>query len=318
MKRITCKISLGNFIFNQVSDVSINSTWEELTDTCNIRFAKKLTWKEEDKNIVAGADSLFRRGDAISMQLGYENDNILEFQGVITGIKPGLPLQFSGQDEMWQLKQESFSKSYKSVTLNQLLTDICPLEFQAADVQLGKFRISKVTCAQVLEELKKEYSIYSFVREGKLYSGLAYWPELQKEYTYQFERDIIDDGENLEYRRTDDVKIKVNATSILPDNTKIEITVGDTEGETRSLTYYNIATEKELKARAEAELVKFKYEGFYGYFSTFGDKSAKHGDIANLIDLNNPERSGRYLIKKVVKNFGQDGFKQTIHLDAKI
>jgi predicted Zn-dependent peptidase len=58
----------------------------------------------------------------------------------------------------------------------------------------------------------------------------------------------------LIYKKKGDVKIKVEAISLLPDNTKILKTVGDEDGETHTLHFYNL-TEAELRALNAKDLV---------------------------------------------------------------
>lgn len=72
-----------------------------------------------------------------------------------------------------------------------------------------------------------------------------------------------------------------------------------------------------MKAIADDEIERLKYDGYKGSLTIFGN-SFNHGDIINLKDDSYPERNGRYLIKKVVTTFGQNGFRQKLELDTKI
>jgi hypothetical protein len=275
---------------------------------------------------IAQGDSLFSRGDAVVVNSGYNSQVNEIFSGFVSAIKPQTPMEFHCQDEMWQLKQTNINTRYKKVSLQQLLTDHCPIPFQALNENLGTFTIKHASLAQALEELEKSYGLYSWVRDGKLYSGLAVWPELQKTATFQFAKggyprlgDIIED--DLEYIKAEDVKIKVKAVSLLDRGSsaakKIEIEVGDPGGEERTLHFYNL-DQATLKKRAEAEIDKLKYTGYKGSFTTFALPHVKHGDIAHIVDENNMGREGRYLIKKVTYKSSMSGSRQKIELDRKI
>lgn len=315
MKQISCKIQIGQYVFNNVSGVQIESSYENFTDVATITVARKLRF--EGKTL-SGDSGIFKRGDAVTISLGYNFSNQELFTGYLTDIKPGSPLEFRCEDEMFQLKKNPVSKSYRKTDLKTLLADILPgYKIVSVDADLGKFRIVKATAAQILDEIKKTYGIRSWFRGKTLYCGLSYWPELQNPVNpeFAFQRDII--VHDLAYQSADQMKIKVHAVSMMPNNTKVEIDVGDPDGETRTLTYYN-KSKDELKAAAERDLANFRFDGFRGSFTTFGTPVTRHGDKVNIIDPIISDRNGTYIAKKVTTTFGTGGYRQAIELDVKV
>lgn len=312
MKLVETDIQIGDYTFKYVQSAQVESTWEMLTDTATITVPRKLSFQGES---IAQGESLFRKGDAVTIRSGY--DGVLNplFAGFISSIKPGTLLTFECQDAMWLCKQKTVTQSYKQVTLRELLTDISPIPFTAVDVSLGQFRITKATVAEVLEELRKTYGLYSWVRDGHLYAGLAYRAEDRAAKVFRFTHNIIDS--DLEYERGDDVGIRVQAISMLPNNTKIEIEVGDPDGEQRTLHYYNL-DEATLRETATREITRLKYEGYRGSFEAFGEPHVRHGDLAVIQDPTYPDREGTYLIRKVVYSTGTGGIRQSITLDRKV
>jgi len=125
---------------------------------------------------------------------------------------------------------------------------------------------------------------------------------------------VIDN--DLIWKNEDETKIKLKAISMLPDNKKIEIEVGDSDGEQRTAHYYDL-TEKTLKTIAESEIKKFKFSGFRGGFTMFGSPRIKHGDVIVLKSYKLPERNGTYFVDTVETTFGQNGFRQKIELGRK-
>lgn len=312
MKAVNTEIQIGDYTFQYVQEVNIESTWEMLTDTATITIPRKLSFQGE--SIVQG-ESLFKKSDQVVIKSGYDGTFNTLFTGYISAIKPGTLLTFECQDAMWLCKQKTVNASYRQVTLSELLTDISPIPFTAVDVSLGQFRISKATVAEVLEELRKTYGLYSWVRDGHLFAGLAYRADDRSESIFRFEHNIIES--DLEYERGDDVGIKVQAISMQPDNTKIEITVGDSDGDQRTLHFYNLS-ESSLRTAAESEIIRLKYEGYRGSFQTFGEPHVQHGDLATIQDPTHADREGTYLIRKVEYSTGVSGFRQIITLDRKI
>lgn len=324
MRRLNSKIVIGDYEFKKVVNVGIQSSWELMTDTCFIEVPDR--FYKNNKKVVIG-DGLFKREDPVTVWLGYD-ELIKEFEGYISKIIPGEVIRFECEDEMWLLKQKTIRNYSKTnLTLKQLINDIAgdKVRFDVVDANLGQFRIKNVNVVQVLEELKSTYGLTSYIRDGVLKVGLAYYG-YGTEYDFGFQKNII--SSQLEYKREDDTKIVVKGISIMPDNSKyelyaykdsngvIQVTTEAVEGEQRTMPFYNLSL-SELKEAIKRELPKFIYTGYKGNFETFGKPSVKHGDVAVLEDKK-LERSGKYLIKSVEKSFGQNGYRQIIELDIRI
>jgi len=320
MKRLFSKITITSqkdgsvTTLNFTNNVSLKSTWKDFTDTAEIIIPKKIT--KGGKNIAVGLDSIFRRGDMVKIELGYYPKLETFFEGYISRVLLDAPITLFCENSSYLLKQNTVTKSYKSVNLKTLLSDILPsgITFETVDAELGQFRLSNVTPLQVLEELKKTYSLESFFRDGVLYCGLSYVPKNSNVFNITKERNIIDN--NLEWKNEEDTKIKLKAISMKPDNSKIEIEVGDVGGEQRTAHYFNLS-ETELRASAERDIIKYRYTGFRGEFETFGNKKINHGDIINLRSYKIPEQNGAYFVDGVKTSFGMNGFRQMIELGRK-
>lgn len=314
MLRPTAKITIGSLAFDFINSLEIVSNWKNLTDRGSLLIPKKLSRNGE--TIVVGSSGLFKRGDKVEIELGYFPDAMAVFSGYISKIVPDSPFRIEFEDDAYLFKQNSITYSEKDLTLKKLLEDLCPIPFESVDANLGSFRITRANFAEVLLELKKTYGLVSWIREGVLYCGLAYWPEGSEEHELNFQQNIID--HSLEYRREDDVKIKIKAISMLDDNQKLEVEVGDPEGAQRTLTFFGL-NESDLEKTAERELPKFKFEGYRGDLLTFGAPRVRHGDTIHLTDDKVPEREGSYLVDEVVTSQSvSGGFRQRIKLGSKV
>ncbi len=316
MKRLNSEISIGDETFRFVNELEISSSWETFTDTAKIRLPNRFV--RDNQTITVGVDNLFKRGDAVTIKLGYFPNLVPIYQGFVSKVLPDSPLVIECEDAMWLLKQKTITASFKNTELSQLLSavvpSIVPVNSNIDDAKLGQFRITRVSIAQVLEELKKTYGLVSFVRDGTLEVGLAY-PFLPAVHDITFEDDIT--VSNLEYRCEENLRIKIKGISMRPDNTKIEVDAGDIDGETRTLTYYDL-DKAELTAIVNRELPKFKFTGYFGSFDTFGEPVIKHGDQINLVHKKFPEKNGVYLVSTVNTTFGMSGYKQSVSLDIKV
>ena len=204
-----------------------------------------------------------------------------------------------------------------------------------------EFRTQDDTIASVLSRLKKEAHLNSYFRKVKQSdgtfadelrcSGIVYFPSDRVKSVFSFQKNIISDS--LEYRRQDDIKMGAKCYSLnkveIGNGTnkngtpkvkhkRLETFVGEKDGDLRTLFFWDIQTEKELKVLGERELRKFYYTGFFGSFETFGIPKVKHGDEVLIEDAILPERNGSYLVKGVHTNFGMNGFRQNIELHLKL
>ncbi len=315
--RLRSKITVNQFIFDYVCEVEVSSSWENLTDTAKITLPNKL--KFQGQNLASGSQALFKKGNYVKIELGYagtliESVNTV-FEGYISAVKPDSPLVLECEDAMWLLKQSSITKSWKSVTVKQLLSEIQPLVFDCDDITLGQFRGTRVTAAQILDELKDKYGLYSWVKNGKLICGKVGTSLGGNKRKFVFQEDIV--SSELQYLRKEDIKIKVKAISIMPNNSKIEVEFGDTDGELRTLNYYNLS-KADLEKVAKKEAERLRYEGYRGSFTSFLLPQVQHGDTVILDDKKFTDRKGSYLVKSVTTNFGQGGGRQKIEIDRKV
>ena len=327
MYRLIADITIGAYRFDYVNDVVIENSWENFTSTATITIPRKL--KIKNKNLVVGETPIFKKGQRVIIRLGYalrlfESINTV-FEGYISDISPEIPFKIMAQDAMWILKQQAITHSWRKVELKDMIQEAQilagrnagygVLDVVADSINLGNFRATRVTVAQILEEIKKSYGFYSYIRNKKLYIGKIGTQLDSNTIQLSFQEDIV--SSDLVYLRKDEQKIKAKAISILPNNTKIEVESGDKEGELRTFTYYNLQ-KKDLKKVVKQEIERIRIDGYKGSFTTFLVPQIMPMDIVTLDDSENPDRRGNYLVKSVVTNFGQGGGRQKVTLDRKV
>lgn len=321
MLRLSSDITIGNVQFNFITEVEMAESWDNITKTATIIFPRKLTF--EGLPIATGQDvnpELFKRGDQVSIKIGYNGSNKELFFGYIRKIHTTLPIKIECEDSMFLLKQKEINKSFPSISLTDLvdeLVDGIPIfsPIITAPMQLGKFRITNSNSADVLEFLRTKYHIQSYFRQDQLYVGLAYFPELREDKEFDFRKNIITN--NLEYVREDDIKIRIQGVSIDSNNQKIKATAGDASGGLRTLHFYNLS-QQDLQDRVDAAVEKVKYEGYRGNFVTFGEPIVRQNDAVIFTDDKLSDNNGTYLIKAVTRTFGQGGYKQVIYPDVRV
>lgn len=320
MLRLYSKITIGDLVFDYVTDIRILSSWDTLTDTAEITLPTNITNKDN-----AYIKDIIKVQDAVKIELGYYPNLTTRFIGYVSKVIPESPLKVMCEDESFKLKLQNIDKySAKNVTLEKLITDNYSGTVSIVDANLGNFRIDRVSMIKVLQEIKNKYKIYSWFRDGILYSGLAYNPEAGESYNFSFQKNIIEGSELVKLDESE-LNTVAHGISTQKDGTKIEVysyyengeivtSTGNPGGDVNTLSIPN-KTKAQLTELTERWLPNLYYSGFKGRFETFGEPAVNHGDVAVIEDLKFPEKNGNYVIKSVMIEFGQGGYRQIIELD---
>lgn len=295
-----------------VTSVEITRDTEKLTDECKITLPKRIKWDGE-------AQIPVKRGDSIKVWTGYGEDLELAFAGYVRSVGIKTPIVLTCEDEMFKLKQmPCVKKAYKTVTLETLLKDQGLDGVKVFGEQnLGQFRVTDDTVAALLGRLQ-DSGIRSFYRyeDGKpvLYCGVIFERDTKLSQVFATGVNIISDS-SLEQQLAANIRLCVKAVSIMPNNKKIKVEVGDKDGEHRTLHTYN-KSESELKAWAEQEIKRLKVDGLKGSFTTFGYRLVDKLDAIGIkIDGN---KMGVYQVQKNVIKYGTGGYRQEITLGQRV
>lgn len=314
MEVLICHITIGSYSFDFVHRVTVESSWQSLTDKAVIYLPAAL---KVDKTKLKDA---FPKGTAVSIQLGYESTGLTEvFNGFIARVHPKVPIEIECEDLMWKLKQIQVNENAKNELLGDYLTRVLNMEVDCFEVQIPKFIANNITGAQLLDQIKSDYGFPSFIRGGKLVVGKQYDPNTQQKHIV-----IIDQAsnsnvksQNLEYAQKDDIKFKVTAISNMANGDKVEVEIGDPEGESRTLNFFDIP-KADLEAIAEKEMERLNYDGYRGDLTLFGAPKVNHGDILVLKNTQESDKTGEYFIDELTIDYGVNGYEQKIKPGAKI
>jgi len=331
------------YTFDFITDVEITSGWDVFTDTAKVTIPKRLQYRRDGvatEYIAAGDNPIFKRGDKITISVGYHSNPVFEgkpafheaFTGWITEVSPKRPMVILCEDHMYKLKQTMISE-YESdgpIDLNTLLTALKGVadgfpteitEIKTVNMNVGEAVLSNMSYAKFLDYLKRTYGLLSYLRGSTLYCGFANITQSETDAellpnTYvgiEFGKDIIRSN-NLNYKRKEDIRIKLTAYSILEDDSRLTSEKGDEYGDARNLYYYNIDQEALDKIASES-VDKFKYDGFRGSMTIFGVPQVKHGYAVVIKNEDVPDQQGIYLVRQVKTSHGTSGSRQEIYLD---
>lgn len=321
MKQLTVQIKIGSYTFYSVDSIAIASSWKFLADTATITLSRRLLTQGSLSNVDApDISSVIKVGDAVSIQLGYDFIFEEEFTGHVKAISPNIPVKIECEDAMWLLKQTNYSNAWREVSLNELLKYIMPsdLKFQTpGEINLGKFRIDGVSTFDILNEVQKVYGLVSYFRDKKLIVGFPY-QEQSEEIELHLQKNVDDSRSKLFFRRSDQVKLKIKAISIQPDGSKVEVEIGDQDGQLRTLHVPVGLSESETKKVAEEKRQLYTFDGYEGSLTTFGQPYIRHSDNVNIMDDLYKDREGVYRVDTVEVKVGSGGYRRTLTLGNKV
>jgi hypothetical protein len=302
------------FYIRRISEVEIESSWKMICSTAQVVLPRNI--KDFNQNKVK---DWFKRGDKVEIYLcyGLDEDLILEFSGYITQVSADYPITIKLEDEMWRLKQIPINFASKDVKLKEFIqkfvTDY-PIDIDS-DVSLGAVRFSKVTLGEVLKKLQDDFSLYSFIRNGKLVVAKPYSDVTDKIPVFDLEKNCV--SNDLNYLSKEERTVKVIAESVqnfAKTKKKLKFELGDPDPKTTINKTLSVTTLNDLQAEVRRIYDLYKKEGFDGSFTTFGTPSVQHGQKVKITSSLYNDREGIYYIDSIKKKFSRDGYRQEIEL----
>jgi len=303
----------GEVVLDRISSAEISKTVEVLGDKATVVVPRRYGNGTDELKFYIAA------GDRVTLELGYNGELNMEFEGYIREIESGFPMKLHLDDETFLLRTNSLVKSWKSATLKEILQFIAPgYEIDCYDVTLGKFQIDNKSSLSVLRMLKEHYGFYSVIRGGVLICKFKYGIVEDKQvHVYDFSKNVK--KSSLKYRRREDRNIRIKAVSYNKDGKKVTEEVGSKEQDagTRTLSYSN-KTASELRELALAEYKRLCFDGFEGSVTGYGLPLTNAGDTLKIISPREPERNGKYLIEGVTVRYGNAYYERINQLSYRI
>lgn len=314
-------ITIGKATFTRVNEVRIKKSIFSVSQTAIVRLPLIGVVKDQFGNLkqVNIAEQI-AVGDKVTIGLGYNETLTREFTGKVSRINYRSPLEVECED-VYALRKAMLQKSWKSVALKDLLSEIGSGLFALADdipqITIENFTASDQSVLWVLEEIKSKYGLsIFFLPDGSLYAGLAFGYNAGT-VKYDLRKNVIN-PDDLKWSDSKDVKLKINAICFTGDGKKIEAELGDKDGEIRTLHFFGVSDSEHLKKLAETEIEKYKYSGYRGQITAFLIPAADIGMTASVNDSVYPVRSGDYYIESTEVTYNTGGGRRKVQLGIKI
>ncbi len=310
----------GKYVLRGVNAVEIKKSIYTSISTATIKIPLSVVIRNNDMLQRIKIVDKIKEGDKISVELGYDNKNKLEFEGYIKRINYTELLELECEDEMYILRKVRFKKSFKMAQLSEIINFVLvgaeenglrlAVYDKMPEMVFSNFIINQNTGIEVLQELIDKHGLLCYlttINDVKtLYVGLSY--TLQKgRVNIHIDKNTVSVSD-LKYARNDsEKKIEVHLISNNRNGTKTEVKVGKPGGDTHTLTIPGQHTEANLKVIATAELEKVKRDGYKGSYTCFLIPYVEPGYISNLKNSQFPDRNGTYYLTGVRTTFDTTG-----------
>ncbi len=327
MLKLTCQIELHHkdtkkiLKFQIVHSVEIVTSMDTLTDTAKVGLPRRLRFGGQNLN------DFMKRGDLITIKLGYNDVLETVFEGYLKNVSTGTPITLECENEAWKLKQTKVTaKHYPKFSVKSFVDEnMKGYKTEITDTELGEVRISgDTTLAKVFDYLKSHYPVRFFFRDGVFYGLLNSSKMLANDAvrTVKFKEGTNQISNNLKYTLAEDVNVQVVTKVILKDNKKMEWKEPKDKEENMEVRTYlcpSAKTSKDLETEAKARLAEFKADKMSGDFLAFGEPFVRKGDIVHLYSDRSKEMNDKkFLVQAVTYTFGLQGYRQKITLGTQI
>lgn len=229
------------------------SGWANMTDSGSVVLPSNLYYIDKfgEKKPLSGSATnqggftgtpFFMKGDKVILKSGYTYFNKLGvqifemnkiFEGYISNVNSGVPIELEVEDNMWLLKQTPLeNKTFKSTdTLEDILQWIVQQANKVHGTNLvsnsltktnfGTLVVNNETASQLLNRLHKTYGFNSYFRDNELRCGsLIYVESEAQEQVFIMngeDGNVLADGQELQYQRKDDIKISALAHNTIEE-----------------------------------------------------------------------------------------------------
>lgn len=323
MFHLTSHINIGEHQNVKPAKVTWKTSVNSFTDTCTIElprvtFLRTVATTSEDIQSRNGRQEYaIKEDDQVEVHLGYDRRNHLRFKGFVRRVNETVPVQIECEGYSYLLQTVMFNKSYASVTVRQLLLDVCQgtaikVSADIPDIPLKNVRFKNATGIQVLEWLQKECQLAVYFNFDELFAGTLYGKATGKAKLRLGWNTVKED--DFKRRQVD-------------RNVKVVVKEKDQKGKTNRVpSDAKYSNEKAVKVRAgiPSEMLKqianrlqtkSNYQGYQGNVVAFLEPLLNKGMAVEVDGGRYPDKSGLFLVESVQGEFGRNGGRQTVELN---
>lgn len=334
---LSSKISIEGFKpFAGVNAVTIKKSLGSYLDTAIIKIPATARMKQAGAEEIRSVQTArqFKRGQKITVALGYDGSLKTEFEGFISRVNMRTHCELECEGYAFQLRSKNINKVWKNTTIKQVVQDIISgTDIVLGDVDDGPMSVFAVynkngvgqNGLEALKILKKALGETENIwfDGNRINAAIKYYSFTDKnkegkaDAVYKIGWNTIDD-KDMKQRELGDTKVEVNLTHVQKNGDRITAKAGIPNSNFQQKQLQAIVDKAQLQKRAKAKEAVENYSGFNGKLVGFLVPQVKPGNKLKVIDLKYPERSGNYLVESVETKFGTSGARRTVDISFKL
>jgi len=315
---IDYKITIGGYQLMLLDSIEIHKSVDLLADNCMIKLpatALNSVLKIEDK---------IKRGDKITVWVGYSGNLVKEFFGYLQNISTdGGNISLNCEDSMFLLRKPVADKQFVKVDIktiaNYLIqqTGVNMKVESTLPITYDKFVISKATAYDVLKKMQDETKANIFITEGDRPTLQIHPPYLDKGGNVRYSFQVNIESDDLKYVRAEDKKIQIIVKSTGKDGKVKEVRYGTTGGD-QSTIEGNGMDLLSMQKVAQNEYDRLLYDGYEGSITGWLIPFVEPTWSAEIVDEEYPEKNGWYYVVSVTTTVSADGGKRKVQIGRKL
>lgn len=335
-------IRIGSYKVNTLKSVSVKRSVEQLSDTATIVLPGTLV------NEALEVNDKIKRGDAVSIDLGYDGYMNHEFSGYVKSINTDdNDIRIECEDALYlfdvSVKDMQYGgKKKPPVHVRTILQDITKqvssiekcLVVCDYDFKYSTFTISRATALDVLKKIQEETKANIYFVEDEVmeledeYFGSTYHKgatlHIHAQYgkgswsgktvKYDFSRNVI--SANLKYKRAEDQKLKVELSFRDQDGNTTTCNYGDGSKVIKKIV--NTGDAATMQRLAENEYNLWCYDGYEGDLTGWLIPFCQPTDAVEIIDRSRQYKNGIYYVVATDVEFSASGGRRKVTIGRKI
>lgn len=308
-------ITVGNWRLGMLESVEIHRSVELLADTAVIRLPGS------EYNAALDVESRIRRGDRVTVRLGYwETEIMTEFEGWVqrVGTDNGA-ITLECEDDLFRMRVALRDRQLEKVSLkdllNGVLSEIGGYTLDCSyDWTYDRFVINTATGYDVLAKVQEESGADIYL-DGTVLHVHPPGQMTGREVIYDFAQNV--QSCDLQYRRSDERRVRVVVKALMPDGTVRESEYGPAGGD--KVEVRCAATDDaSMRSRGESEVRRLSFDGYDGSITGWLVPYVRPGDSVVLHDRDYEYKNGKYFVQAVTTTFGSSGGTRKIELGFRL
>jgi hypothetical protein len=330
---LNSSITIGTFQFAGVHEVRVKRNMNSLIETATIVVPSIATYVPKGKKtaVTTTTGTLFKDGDPVTIQLGYNGALNTEFQGFVKRRDLNMPLTIECEGYSYVLRQNSLSGLYKSIDVKTLLekatagtgiTVQCNVSATYVNVPLNQnnglqicdfiknFSDGALTCFFINPTTLWCGLPYTAIAGGKAEFGL---PQVNYELGYN----TIKDNGLKERIPSDPVQVILNGKFTTEQRVFTQSMYKSAKRKLKSLLNH-VADNGSIQQYAQEKEYLNNYVGYEGNINAFLMPFCGPGYMTNVVDDRYKERNGVYLVEGVDVTYGVKGARRSVNLGPQL